>query len=193
MADPEPHSAENCTNQYDDDETKPADPAAVIPWADALDRLSMADTYWFATVHPAGHPHVRPVLAIWFDGVMVTTSSPGARKFRNIATNDQVALTTSTDGIDFIVEGTAAAMTDADKLDRVAAAYHSKYGWPVTVVGDSFHAPYGAPAAGPPPYQPLAITPRTVYGFGTNERFAPNSTRWRFEDAAGGVTGVAPP
>ncbi len=128
MADPEPLAAENCTNQYDDDELKPADPAAVIPWADALERLSTADTYWFATVHPSGRPHVRPVLAVWVHGVMVTTSSPGARKFRNIAVNDQVAFTTSTDGIHFIVEGTAAPVADADTLDLVAAAYHSKYG-----------------------------------------------------------------
>ncbi len=192
MADLEPLSAENCTNQYDDDELKPADPAAVIPWADALDRLSTADTYWFATVHPSGRPHVRPVLAVWVHGVMVTTSSPGARKFQNIAVNDQVAFTTSTDGIDFVVEGMAAPVADADALDLVAAAYHSKYGWRVTVTGNALHAAYGAPAAGPPPYQPLAITPRTVYGFGTDERFAPRSTRWRFATATGVVSDVAP-
>lgn len=187
MSTPEPLSAENCTNQYDDDELKPPDPAAVIEWAEALERLSAARTYWFATLHPGGRPHVRPVLAVWVRGLLVTTSSPGTRKFRNVVSNDQVTLTTSTDGIDFVVEGFAAPVAGAEILELVAAAYRSKYGWPVAVAGDALHAPYGAPAAGPPPYQPLAVTARTVYGFGTDERLAPRSTRWRFAAAPGGV------
>lgn len=111
---------------------------------------------------------------------MCTTSRLGARKGRNLRRNVNCAFTTSTDGIDFIVEGLATRVMDPDFLEQVAAAYHAKYEWPVTVVDGGFDAPYGAPAAGPPPYQPFAITPTTVYGFGTNEFFAPRSTRWRF-------------
>lgn len=180
MPEPEPRFAQNCTNQYDDDVLQAADPDATIPWADALRQLSSADTYWFATVRPDGRPHIRPVLAVWVDGAMCTTSSPDARKARNLATNDRCSFATSTDGIDFIVEGTAAKVQDSDLLERVAAAYHAKYEWPVTARDGAFHAPYGAPAAGPPPYQPYAITPVTVYGFGTDERYAMRSTRWRF-------------
>ncbi|MGH9244498.1 MAG: hypothetical protein ACRD29_09310 [Acidimicrobiales bacterium] len=44
----------------------------------------------------------------------------------------------------------------------------------------AFDAPYGAPTAGPPPYQPYAVTPTVIFGFGTNDKFAPLSTRWRF-------------
>ena len=73
---------------------------------------------------------------------------------RNLAADDNCALATSTDGIDFIVEGTAAHVTDHEVLERIAAAYHTKYEWPVTVIANSFDAPYGAPAAGPPPYRP---------------------------------------
>jgi hypothetical protein len=175
-----PRLTENCTNQYDDDALQPADPDAVIPWEDALPRLSGASIYWFATVRPGGRPHVRPVLAVWVDGAMCTTSSPNARKGRNLASNASCAITTSTDGIDFIVEGAAYEVSDDALLDRVAAAYRAKYQWPVTVTDGRFHAPYGAPAAGPPPYQPYAIRPTAVYGFGTDERYAPRSTRWRF-------------
>ena len=146
----------------------------------ALARLSEAGTYWFATVRPDGRPHVRPVLGVWADGQMCTTSTPSAHKARNLATNDNCAFSTSTDGIDFIVEGTAAKVTNGDFLERIATAYRTKYEWPVTVVDGDFDAPYGAPSAGPPPYEPYAITPTTVYGLGTDERFAPSSTRWRF-------------
>jgi hypothetical protein len=51
---------------------------------------------------------------------------------------------------------------------------------PVNVSGGAFHAPYGAPTAGPPPYQPYAVVPDVVYGLGTNETYALRSTRWRF-------------
>jgi Pyridoxamine 5'-phosphate oxidase len=180
MAERAPRRAENATNQYDDNALQPADPDAVIPWADALARLSAADSYWFATVRPNGQPHVRPVLAVWVDGFICTTSNASARKARNLSTNERCALTASTDGIDFIVEGTAAPVTDPDLLERIASAYHAKYQWPITIDNGGFDAPYGAPAAGPPPYQPHAITPTKVYGFGTDERFAPRSTRWHF-------------
>ena len=180
MVEGSPRLTENCTHQYDDNALQPADPSAVIPWADALPRLSAAQTYWFATARTDGRPHIRPVLAVWVDGTMCTTSNPNAAKARNLAADDNCALATSTDGIDFIVEGTAAHVTDHEVVERIAAAYHTKYEWPVTVIANSFDAPYGAPAAGPPPYRPYALTLRTVYGFGTDERYAPRSTRWRF-------------
>lgn len=180
MTERAPRLAENCTNQYDDNALQPADPDAVIPWDEALARLAAADSYWFATLHPGGRPHVRPVLAVWVDGTMCTTTRPSTRKGRNLAENGSCTLTTSTDGIDFVVEGTATPVTDLDFLQQVATAYRNKYEWPVTPVDGGFDAPYGAPAAGPPPYRPYAITLTTVYGFGTNDRFAPLSTRWHF-------------
>ena len=56
--------------------------------------------------------------------------------------------------------------------------------WPVTVTPDgAFDAPFGAPAAGPPPYQVYAFEPVTVWGFGTDDRYAARSTRWDFDRA----------
>ena len=34
------------------------------PWADAMGELQTASTFWVATVHPTGRPHVVPVLAV---------------------------------------------------------------------------------------------------------------------------------
>jgi Pyridoxamine 5'-phosphate oxidase len=132
--------------------------------------------------HATRRPATRQAgaLAVLVDGVLYSTTNRGARKARNLAANSRFAVTVSTDEIDFIVEGTAAPVTDDATLARVADAYHAKYGWPVTVRNGAFHAPFGAPTAGPPPYQPYALAPDVIYGLGTTETYALRSTRWRF-------------
>jgi hypothetical protein len=82
--------------------------------------------------------------------------------------------------MDVVLEGIATQVTSEDTLEKVAKAYRSKYGWPVTVTHGAFDAPYGAPTAGPPPYQPYEITAATVFGFGTAEEYEGRATRYRF-------------
>jgi hypothetical protein len=82
--------------------------------------------------------------------------------------------------MDIVLEGAAAKVTSHDTLEKVAEAYRAKYGWPVTVTEGGFDAPYGAPTAGPPPYQPFEITPAAVFGFGTAREFAGRATRFAF-------------
>lgn len=180
MALREPISAENCTAQYQDHQLLAADPAAVIPWAAARHRLVSAHSYWFATVHADGRPHVRPVLAVWVDDALYTTTNPSARKARNLDENRNCAMTVSSGGMDLVMEGTAARVDDDAVLENVAKAYHSKYGWPAASRDGAFDAPYGAPTAGPPPYHVYAVAPTVVYGFGTDDEHAPRSTRWQF-------------
>lgn len=180
MTEQKPWSARNIANQYDDDTMQPADPAAVIPWEVARDRLAQGRTYWLATASSDGRPHVRPVLAVLVDDVLYTTSSPDAHKARNLTSKPTFSCSVSTDDIDFIIEGQAAPVTDAALLGQVAAAYRAKYGWPVEVRDGAFHAPFGAPTAGPPPYQPYALTAAVIFGLGTDETYAMSSTRWRF-------------
>jgi Pyridoxamine 5'-phosphate oxidase len=86
--------------------------APVIPWPEARIRLAEAFTYWLATVHPDGRPQLRPVLAVWADGALHTTTSPGARKARNLAGDLRCCLATHGDGLDLVVvEGTVATVT----------------------------------------------------------------------------------
>jgi nitroimidazol reductase NimA-like FMN-containing flavoprotein (pyridoxamine 5'-phosphate oxidase superfamily) len=151
-----------------------------LAWAVARDRLADERFYWLATVHPGGRPHVRPVLAIWMDGNLHTTSNPAAQKGRNLEREGRCSFTVSTPGLDLVVEGTAAAVIDAALLQRVAAEYFAKYQWPAEVKDGAFDAPYGAPTAGPPPYRVYQIVPEVVFGFGTDDPFAPHSTRWQF-------------
>ncbi len=157
-----------------------AEPTTVLPWELVRDVLADTRMYWLATVHPAGRPHVRPVLAVWQDGALYTTSTSTSGKGRNLAADPCCTVTARTDKMDVVLEGTATPVTDDATLHRLAETYRAKYGWPVTVVGGAFDAPYGAPTAGPPPYHPYEITPVTVYGFGTADEYGGRTTRFRF-------------
>lgn len=76
-------------------------------------RLADAQTYWLATTAPDGRPHVRPVLGAWVGGSLHTTSSPTARKARNLALNDRCSFSVSADAVDVVLEGTAEKVVDS--------------------------------------------------------------------------------
>lgn len=180
MTDKQPSHADNLTHQYDDGKLQVTDKSQTIPWEEGLQRLSASDSYWFATVHPDGRPHVRPVLAVWHDGAMYSTTNPTTRKGRNLEQDSRFALTARSEDIDIVVEGRASRVTDETLLQAVADIYIKQHGWNVTVKDMAFDAPYGAPAAGPPPYYVYKLQPEVIFGFGTTEKFASKTTRWRF-------------
>ena len=152
--------------------------AAPTGWAVASRSLSEGQWFWLATVRPDGQPHVRPILAVLVDDKLHFVSSKSTRKGKNLASSSHCAITVATDEMHLVVEGEAAKVQDEARLRRVADVYASKYDWPVTVRDGAFYADYGAPTAGPPPYEVYELTPRMAYGFGTEESFSP--TRWRF-------------
>jgi Pyridoxamine 5'-phosphate oxidase len=151
-----------------------------LPWEEARARIDAARFYFLTTLHPSGRPHTRPVLAVWAGGVLCTTSTRTAQKGRNLRANPRCSVAIMADDMHIVLEGAALPVKGDAMLGRVAEAYRSKYNWPVTVVGGRFDAPYAAPAAGPPPYQPYEITPTVVYGWGTNDVIGPRHTRWSF-------------
>lgn len=153
---------------------------APLPWSEARRRLVGAQTYWLVTVTPDGRPQTRPVLGVWVDEALHTTSNAGARKARNLAEDDRCSVSFAAEGVDVVLEGTAATVSDDGRLRRVADAYREKYGWSPAVVDGAFDAPYGAPTAGPPPYHVYEVTASVVFGFGTDDEHAPRSTRWGF-------------
>jgi hypothetical protein len=79
-----------------------------------------------------------------------------------------------------VLDGSASKVAGPAVLESVAGAYRAKYDWPVTVVNGAFDAPYGAPTAGLPPYQPYEIRPASVLGFVNDPALGASSTRWRF-------------
>lgn len=172
-------AATNITAQWDGDRMQPRSPGT-IPWEEARDLFAASPSYWFATVDRGPRPHVRPVLGVVIDDVWYSTSSPTAAKYRNLERTPEVTVVTTMPGMDLVVEGVAVRVRAARTLDRVAAAYDEKYGWPIRIDGDAFSAPYGAPTAGPPPYAPYRVAPVRAFAFGTDERNGPRTTRYRF-------------
>jgi hypothetical protein len=156
-------------------------PAEVLPWAEAELRLAEQRYYWVATVNTEGQLQVRPVLAVRVGSAMYTTSRPTARKARNLGSNPRCSLIADSGDIHLVVEGVAAPVSEAGTLDAVAAAYREKYDWPVVVESGLFEAPYGAPTAGPPPYQVFQLRPSAVFAFVAGGDFGPASTRWLFD------------
>ena len=156
----------------------------VLPWSRADEALgasmpSPAVTSFLGTVRPDGRPCAAGVGAVWLDTHVYFTSSPDARKARNLAANAACTFSVRLEGIDIVAEGEAARVTDEDTLRRVSAVYREA-GWPAEVVGDAFTAPFNAPSAGPPPWHLYRMRISTVFGVATREPHG--ATRWRFED-----------
>jgi hypothetical protein len=155
---------------------------AALDWSRARDALAgdpSADlTYFLGTARPDGTPHAAGVGAQWLDGDLYLTSSPDARKARDLAVNPRCTISVRLPGIDLVLDGTAARVTAPETLEQVAAGYRAG-GWPAEVDGDALTAPFSAPSAGPPPWQVYRFTFHKVVGVATAE---PNgATRWRFQ------------
>ena len=152
-----------------------------IPWSRALEQLESAEghlTYWLSTTRPDGRPHIAGVGAMWVDGTLYFVSGPGTRKSRNLDGDPRCSVSVTLPGLDLILEGTAARVTDEETLTRLAERYAAT-GWPAEVRDGAFTAPYSAPSAGPPPWNLYKMTSTTAFGVATAE---PNgATRWRFD------------
>ncbi len=152
-----------------------------LPWSRALEQLEIASgpaiTFWLSTVGPDGSPNLAGVGAQWVDGKLYFTSGPGTRKSRNLARDPRCAIAMSLPGLDLIIEGTAAIVTDQSTLEQLAKRY-SDHGWPAKVENGAFSAPFSAPAAGPPPWHLYAVTPSKAIGTASAEPYG--ATRWTF-------------
>ena len=153
---------------------------AALPWTEVLDQLARADGFWVVTLDRRGSPCPRPVFAVVVDDTVHVSSSPAAQKARNMGRDERCALGAHTADFDLIIEGTGRRVSKTDALERVAAAYRERYGWPVTVAGDAMDAPFGAPTAGPPPYAVFRIEPTRAYAIGITDDTNYLSTRYRF-------------
>ncbi|HEY3002767.1 MAG TPA: pyridoxamine 5'-phosphate oxidase family protein [Kribbellaceae bacterium] len=154
---------------------------AALEWSRAHDALAARPspdvTHFLGTCRPDGTPHAAGIGAQWRDGYLYFTSSPAARKARDLAVNPACTISVRLPGIDLVLDGTAARVTDPETLEQVAAGYRES-GWPAEVDGDAFTAPFNAPSAGPPPWHVYRFTFHTVIGVATAEPYG--ATRWRF-------------
>lgn len=156
--------------------------SAVLDWSRAHEALTAdpsADyVYFLGTCRPDGTPHSAGVGVQWMDGDLYFTSSPAARKARDLAANPVCTISVRLPGIDLVLDGSAERATDPTTLERLAAGYRA-VGWPAEVEGQAFTAPFSAPSAGPPPWYVYRFAFHTVVGVGTTE--PGGATRWRFD------------
>lgn len=176
-----PRRATNITRQYDEGRMQPVD-APAITWDELLDQLGGGGTFWL-TVTLDGAPHTRPVFGVVADGRVHVCSSTTAAKTRALHAGNPTSIALGSPGLDVVWSGVPRRVTDVDQLATVAEAYRSTYGWEVSVDGarSALTAPYGAPTAGPPPYEAFRIEPHSVHAIGTDALFAGRSTRWDFD------------
>jgi nitroimidazol reductase NimA-like FMN-containing flavoprotein (pyridoxamine 5'-phosphate oxidase superfamily) len=114
--------------------------AGAVPaqWAHARAELQAAPISWLSTVRPDGRPHVTPLLAIWRSGALYFCTGAAERKAANLARNPLCVLTTGCNrlnGLDLVVEGEAAQVSDEVERQGVADTYESKYGLDLTAPG----------------------------------------------------------
>jgi Pyridoxamine 5'-phosphate oxidase len=163
-----------------------------LKWDRALDRLEQEwkmqpppemggspepHTHWLATTSPDGRPHVTGIGAVWDRGKFYFTSGAATRKSRNLAENPNCSIALAANGLDLVVEGAAAKVTDDEKLQHLAGVFASG-GWAPEVRDGAFYHEFSAPSAGPPPWEVYEFTPKTVFGLATAEPWG--ATRWRF-------------
>lgn len=153
-----------------------SDEAIPTPWAEVRERLEKAEVYWLATVRPDGRPHVTPVIAVWEDGALYFCTGPGERKANNLIHNLHCVISTGcnalNEGLDVVVEGEAANVTDGTRLQRLADRYASKYDWHFSVRDGAFYGDGGRALV-------YAVAPSKAFGFGKGTSFS--QTRWRFQ------------
>ena len=150
-----------------------SDPGAqATPWAIAREVLDKAQVSWVTTVRADGRPHVTPLVAVWLDDAVHFTTGPGEQKAVNLASNPNVVMTTGCNtwdqGLDVMVEGEAKRVTDRATLERLAAAWATKWNgqWQFQVADGGFaHADGDVDG----PVLVFAVKPAKVLAFGKGE------------------------
>src|SRR4029078_5470298 len=100
------------------------DTSASAPLWDDIERLlTEAQLYWIITVRADGRPHAVPLVGVWHDGAFAFCTGREEQKQRIPDVPPQVAGSTGTPGasrwntgVEAVVEGTAARVTDEDAL-----------------------------------------------------------------------------
>jgi nitroimidazol reductase NimA-like FMN-containing flavoprotein (pyridoxamine 5'-phosphate oxidase superfamily) len=147
-------------------------------WAEGRQLIESAEVFWISTVRPDGRPHVTPLLAVWHDDTMYFCTGSEERKAKNLEQNSHCILTTGQnglDGLDVVVEGRAAEVSDRAELGQVVDSYESKYGGHLTAPEGTWFGLSDTIRAGK--VLVYRVTPTTVLGFAKGEQFS--QTRWR--------------
>ena len=157
-----------------------SDPAATATeWEETRKVLETAELFWISTVRADGQPHVTPVVAVWAEDAVWFSTGAGEQKFLNLRANPQVVMTTGGNqwdrGLDVMVEGKAAQVTDDAILERVARAFTTKMGRAAAVraQGGAFRDPAGDGEA-----MVFSVTPTKVFAHAKGDPFGATTHRF---------------
>jgi general stress protein 26 len=155
--------------------------ATARPWAEVVEVLTTSEMFWLSTVRRDGRPHVTPLPAIWLDGTLHFCTGDQEQKTKNLESEPRCILTTGTNamrsGLDVVVEGTAVRVTDAARLQELAALWKSKLDWDYEIGDGEFRDAEGRHGL------VFGVTPTKVLSFGKGEPFS--QTRYRFRSTPG--------
>jgi general stress protein 26 len=157
-----------------------SEPAATArPWVEVSQVLANSEMFWLSTVRGDGRPHVAPLPTVWLDGALHFCTGAQEQKAVNLRSNPHCALSTGAnqfhEGLDVVVEGSAARVTDQARLERLAALWKSKLDWDFDVADDGFRDPQ-SPSGN---VLVFGVAPAKVLAFGKSPY---SQTRYRFSD-----------
>lgn len=144
-----------------------------LPWAWAAERLVAGRNYWVVTASAAGRPHAMPVWGVWSeeDGAFAFSCGPHSRKVRNLAANPQVAVLGESTVECISIEGRAAVLDDAGRVEAWIGRYVDKYRVHYADISADFLRQHVTVEV--TPERALAVVER-------EEEFATRATRWVF-------------
>ena len=110
-----------------------------------------------------------PVWGLWDDGDFLFTSGVQSRKIKNLKAEPRCVVSTEDAADPVIIEGTAAIITDLERIARVLDLMNDKY-------QTSIEAGFLDPAVN----AAVAVRPRQVISMRHGD-FAGSPTRWTFD------------
>lgn len=142
----------------------------VTPWEETRQALEAAGVCWLTTIRSDGRPHATPVVAVWSDDALHFCTAETEQKALNLRDNPHVLLTTGCnqwdDGLDVVVEGDAARVTDHATLERLARVWATKWDgrWQY-LVRDGYFYHHDGDDVLPDSILVFSVAPSRVYAF----------------------------
>ncbi|MGA7295775.1 MAG: pyridoxamine 5'-phosphate oxidase family protein [Terriglobales bacterium] len=141
----------------------PEDGKGLLPWSWVARKMNGCRTFWLATIHSERQrPHVMPVWGVWVDDAFYFSTGRKSRKGQNLAANAACTITNDEGEEAVIVEGEARELKSKPELERVAAAYKTKYKMDPRGMGEPI----------------FRVAPYRVFGF-VEKSFPQSATRWK--------------
>lgn len=97
------------------------------PWADVLDAIAAARSWWICTTRPSGRAHAMPVWGVVADGRMLWSTGPDTVKARNLERDPRMVMHLESGDEVVIVEAIGRRVTAEDLPASFVAAYAAKY------------------------------------------------------------------